>query len=113
MSLSKDDVMNAVAEMSVMDVVELIAMMEKKFGVTAAVAAAPMLVSETEAVEEQTEFSVILVAAGEKKVSAIKAVRSSTGLGLKEAKNEYPDRLFYNTNYFCHLLRHTGNQCKE
>jgi large subunit ribosomal protein L7/L12 len=87
MSLSKDDIMNAVAEMSVMDIVELITMMEKKFGVTAAIAAAPTSTSEAEIVEEQTEFNVVLISAGDKKVSAIKAVRSATGLGLKEAKN--------------------------
>ncbi len=88
MSLSKDDIINAVAEMSVMDVVELIAAMEKKFGVTAAVAVAAAPADGDEAVEaeEKTEFDVILVAPGDKKVSAIKAVRSATGLGLKEAK---------------------------
>jgi large subunit ribosomal protein L7/L12 len=89
MSLSKDDIINAVAEMSIMDVVELIAAMEEKFGVTAASAvavAAPAAGEEATEVEEKTEFDVILVAAGDKKVSAIKAVRSATGLGLKDAK---------------------------
>jgi len=87
MSITKDDIINAVAEMSVMDVVELISAMEEKFGVTAAVAAAgPAAGGDAGAAEEQTEFDVILVEAGEKKVNAIKAVRGATGLGLKEAK---------------------------
>ena len=88
MSITKDDIINAVAEMSVMDVVELISAMEEKFGVTAAVAAAgPAAGGDAGgAAEEQTEFDVILTSAGEKKVNAIKAVRSATGLGLKEAK---------------------------
>ncbi|MEY4588461.1 MAG: hypothetical protein RL497_537 [Pseudomonadota bacterium] len=86
MSLSKEDIINAIAEMSVKDVVELITAMEEKFGVSAAaavaVAAGPAVV-----VEEQTEFTVILASAGEKKVNVIKAVRELTGLGLKEAKD--------------------------
>jgi large subunit ribosomal protein L7/L12 len=89
MSLSKDDILNAIAEMSVMDVVELVEAMEEKFGVSAAaaVAAAPADGGgDVAAVEEQTEFDVIITAAGEKKVNAIKAVRAITGLGLKEAK---------------------------
>lgn len=90
MSITKDDIINAVADMSVMDVVELIAAMEEKFGVTAAAAvvagAAGGDAGAGDAAEEKTEFDVILVAAGEKKVNAIKAVRSATGLGLKEAK---------------------------
>lgn len=90
MSLSKDDILNAIAEMSVMDVVELVEAMEEKFGVTAAVAvaapAAGAAGSEADAAEEQTEFDVIITAPGEKKVSAIKVVRSITGLGLKDAK---------------------------
>ena len=89
MSLSKEDILNAVAEMSVMDVVELVSMMEEKFGVTAqaavAVAAAPAG-EEGAAAAEQTEFDVILSAVGDKKVNVIKAVRAITGLGLKEAK---------------------------
>lgn len=89
MALSKDDILNAVAAMSVMEVVELVKAMEEKFGVTAAsavavAAAAPAAVVE---VEEQTEFTVILAAAGEKKVNVIKAVRTVTSLGLKEAKD--------------------------
>ena len=87
MALSKDDILNAIAEMSVMDVVELVSAMEEKFGVSAAaavaVAAAPVA---AEAAEEKTEFDVILVDAGDKKVNVIKVVRAATGLGLKEAK---------------------------
>tara|TARA_B100000035_G_scaffold308667_1_gene313688 strand:- start:843 stop:1217 length:375 start_codon:yes stop_codon:yes gene_type:complete len=88
MSITKDDIINAVADMSVMDVVELIEAMEEKFGVTAAAAAVGGAagVDAGAAAEEKTEFDVILVEAGEKKVNAIKAVRGATGLGLKEAK---------------------------
>ena len=88
MSISKDDILNAIADMSVMDVVELIEAMEEKFGVTAAAAvAAPAAAAEGgAAAEEQTEFDVILTSIGEKKVGVIKAVRALTGLGLKEAK---------------------------
>lgn len=89
MALSKDDLLNAIAEMSVMEIVELIEAMEEKFGVTAAAAVAAPAAGggDAAAVEEaQTEFDVILKAAGEKKVNTIKAVRELTGLGLKEAK---------------------------
>jgi len=91
MALSKDDILNAIAEMSVMDIVELISAMEEKFGVTAAaaVAAAPVAAAGGDAGaagEEQTEFDVVLTAAGDKKVNVIKVVRAVTGLGLKEAK---------------------------
>lgn len=89
MALSKDDILNAVAEMSVMEVVELIEAMEEKFGVTAAaaVAAAPAAAADAGAAAvEQTEFDVVLAGIGEKKVNVIKAVRAITGLGLKEAK---------------------------
>ncbi len=89
MSLSKDDILNAIAEMSVMDVVDLVAAMEEKFGVSAAAAVAvagPAAADSGEAAAEQTEFDVILSAAGDKKVNAIKAVREITGLGLKDAK---------------------------
>ena len=91
MSVSKEDILNAVAEMSVMDVVELIAGMEEKFGVSAAAAvavAAPAVGGgdAAAAAEEKTEFDVTLASAGEKKVNVIKAVRAITGLGLKEAK---------------------------
>ena len=89
MALSKDDILNAIAEMSVMDVVELVEAMEEKFGVSAqaavAVAAAPAAGGEA-AAEEQTEFDVVLTSVGDKKVNVIKAVRAITGLGLKEAK---------------------------
>ena len=87
MALSKDDILNAIAEMSVMEVVELVEAMEEKFNVSAAaaVAAAPAAAA-AEAVEEQTEFDVVLTGPGEKKVNVIKAVRELTGLGLKEAK---------------------------
>jgi large subunit ribosomal protein L7/L12 len=90
MALSKEDILNAIAEMSVMDVVELVEAMEEKFGVSAqaavAVAAAPAG-EAAPAAEEQTEFDVILTATGEKKVNVIKAVRAITSLGLKEAKD--------------------------
>lgn len=90
MAVSKDDILDAIASMSVMDVVELIEAMEEKFGVTAAaaVAAAPAAGGDAAgAVEEQTEFDVMLTSFGEKKVGVIKAVRGLTGLGLKEAKD--------------------------
>ncbi len=90
MALSKDDILNAIADMSVMDVVELVSSMEEKFGVSAAaaVAAAPAAggADGAGAAEEQTEFEVVLTGIGEKKVTVIKAVRAITGLGLKEAK---------------------------
>ncbi|AHF69736.1 MULTISPECIES: 50S ribosomal protein L7/L12 [Pseudomonas] len=85
MSISQDDILNAVAEMSVLQVVELIKAFEEKFGVTAAAASAGPAVAAA-VVEEQTEFNVMLTEAGEKKVNVIKAVRELTGLGLKEAK---------------------------
>ncbi|MDX1492222.1 MAG: 50S ribosomal protein L7/L12 [Pseudohongiellaceae bacterium] len=90
MALSKDDILNAIAEMSVMDVVELVEAMEEKFGVSAAAAvavAAPAAGGEAAAAEEKTEFDIVLTAAGDKKVNVIKAVRGITGLGLKEAKD--------------------------
>ena len=89
MSLSKDDILNAIAEMSVMDVVELVEAMEEKFGVSAAaaVAAAPAAAGGDAGAEEvKDEFDVIITSPGEKKVNAIKVVRAITGLGLKEAK---------------------------
>ncbi|TNF88614.1 MAG: 50S ribosomal protein L7/L12 [Gammaproteobacteria bacterium] len=91
MALSKDDILNAIAEMSVMEVVELVQSMEEKFGVSAAaaVAAAPAAAGGDAggaAAEEKDEFDVILSSAGDKKVNVIKAVRAITGLGLKEAK---------------------------
>lgn len=88
--MSKEDILNAIAEMSVMEIVELIEAMEEKFGVTAAaaVAAAPAAAAGDAggAAEEKTEFDVILTAAGDKKVNVIKVVRAVTSLGLKEAK---------------------------
>ena len=86
MSISKDDILNAVAEMSVMDVVALIEAMEEKFGVSAAAAVAVAGDAGASA-EEQTEFDVVMTSFGEKKVAVIKAVRGATGLGLKEAKD--------------------------
>ena len=91
MALSNEDILNAIAEMSVMDVVELVSAMEEKFGVSAAaaVAAAPAAAAAGggEAAAEKTEFDVVLSAVGDKKVNVIKAVRGITGLGLKEAKD--------------------------
>ena len=93
MAIKKEDVLEAISSMSVLDLSELIKEMEEKFGVSAAsmaVAAAPVAAGAAAAAgavaEEQTEFTVILAAAGEKKVESIKAVRAITGLGLKEAK---------------------------
>ena len=84
MSVTKDQILDAIAEMSVMDVVALVEAIEEKFGVTAA--AAVVAGPAAEAAEEKTEFDVILTGAGANKVAAIKAVRGATGLGLKEAK---------------------------
>ena len=91
MAISKEDILDAIAEMSVMDVVALVEAMEEKFGVSAAAAvavAAPAAGGDAggAAAAEQTEFDVILASAGDKKVNVIKAVRAITGLGLKEAK---------------------------
>jgi ribosomal protein L7/L12 len=88
MAIAKEDILNAIAEMSVMDIVDLISAMEEKFGVTAAaaVAAAPVAAGPVVAAEEQTEFDVVLTDAGANKVAVIKVVRTVTGLGLKEAK---------------------------
>ena len=93
MAMSKEEVLEAISSMSVLDLSELIKEMEEKFGVSAAamaVAAAPAPgaggAASADSSEEQTEFTVILAAAGEKKVESIKAVRAITGLGLKEAK---------------------------
>jgi len=90
MAVSKDEILEAISNMSVMDVVELISDMEEKFGVSAAapvaVAAAPAAGGEA-AAEEKTEFDVVMTSFGENKVSVIKVVRALTGLGLKEAKD--------------------------
>lgn len=93
MATSKEDILKAIEEMSVMDLVDLISEIEEKFGVSAAaaVAAAPAAAAggevEGSAAEEKDEFEVILSAAGDQKVQVIKAVRAITGLGLKEAKD--------------------------
>ncbi len=88
MAVSKEDILETIAGMTVMDVVELITAMEEKFGVTAAVAAAPAAAAVAAApVEEKTEFDVVMSSFGEKKVEVIKVVRALTGLGLKEAKD--------------------------
>ncbi|NHB93541.1 50S ribosomal protein L7/L12 [Photorhabdus cinerea] len=86
MSITKEQILDKVATMSVMDVVELITAMEDKFGVSAAAAVA-VVAGAAEAVEEKTEFDVVLSAIGANKVAVIKAVRGATGLGLKEAKD--------------------------
>ena len=89
MAVSKDDILEAISNMSVMEVVELISDMEEKFGVSAAaaVAAAPAAGDAGgAAAEAQTEFDVVMTSFGDNKISAIKAVRGITGLGLKEAK---------------------------
>ena len=88
MALTKDDILNAIAEMPVMELVELIEAAEEKFGVeaTAAVAVAAGPAAGGEAAAEQTEFDVVLTGFGANKVAVIKAVRGATGLGLKEAK---------------------------
>ena len=85
MSLTNEQIIEAIGQKTVLEVVELIKAMEETFGVTAAVAAAGPAAAAA-VVEEQTEFNVMLVEAGEKKVNVIKAVRELTGLGLKEAK---------------------------
>lgn len=90
MAITKEDILSAVADMSVMDVCELVKMMEEKFGVSAAAAvavAAPAAGGAAAAAEEKTEFNVVLEAFGENKVNVIKVVRELTGLGLKEAKD--------------------------
>lgn len=91
MAVSKDDILESIANMSVMEVVDLISAMEEKFGVSAAAAvavAAPAAGgAEAAAVEEQTEFDVVMSSFGSNKVGVIKVVRAVTGLGLKEAKD--------------------------
>jgi len=91
MAVSKEQILDAIANMSVIDVVDLVKQMEDKFGVTAAapvaMAAAGAAPAAAAVVEEKTEFTVVLKAAGEKKVEVIKAVRAVTSLGLKEAKD--------------------------
>ncbi|THC41005.1 50S ribosomal protein L7/L12 [Massilia sp. Mn16-1_5] len=90
MAISKDDILNAVSEMSVMDLNELVKAFEEKFGVSAAAMAAPAAggaAAGAAAAEEQTEFNLVLTEVGSNKVGVIKAVREITGLGLKEAKD--------------------------
>jgi large subunit ribosomal protein L7/L12 len=91
MAVAKEEILETIGNMTVMEIVDLISAMEEKFGVSAAVAAAPVALvgagAETEAVEEKTEFDVIMTAFGDKKVNVIKVVRAITGLGLKEAKD--------------------------
>jgi len=86
MALSKEEILDAISEMSVIDIVDLISAMEEKFGVSAAAAVVAGGAAGGEAAAEQTEFDVILESAGGNKVAVIKAVRGATGLGLKEAK---------------------------
>ena len=88
MALSKDEILDAIANMSVMDVCNLVSAMEEKFGVSAAAAVAvagPAVAAE--AVEEKTEFNVVMTGFGENKIAVIKVIRAITGLGLKEAKD--------------------------
>jgi len=91
MAVSKEDILETISNMSVMDVVDLISAMEEKFGVTAAapvaVAAGPAAGADVAAAEEKTEFDVVLTSFGSQKVPVIKTVREITGLGLKEAKD--------------------------
>ena len=89
MAVSKDDILESISNMTVMEVVDLISQMEEKFGVTAAaaVAAAPAAAGGAAPAEEKDEFTIMLTAAGDKKINVIKEVRAITALGLKEAKD--------------------------
>lgn len=89
MAVSKEDILDTISKMTVLEIVDLISAMEEKFGVTAAaaVAAAPAAAAGAAAVEEKTEFNVIMTAFGDNKVNVIKVIRTITGLGLKEAKD--------------------------
>ena len=90
MAVSKEEILEAIANMSLIDITDLVKMMEDKFGVSAAApvaVAGPAAAAAAAPVEEKTEFTVVLKATGEKKVEVIKAVRAITGLGLKEAKD--------------------------
>jgi large subunit ribosomal protein L7/L12 len=89
MAISKDEILDAISNMTVLEVVDLISAMEEKFGVSAAapVAVAAVAGPAAAAVEEQTEFNVVMTSFGEKKVDVIKVIRTITGLGLKEAKD--------------------------
>jgi large subunit ribosomal protein L7/L12 len=88
MAVSKEDILDTISKMTVMEIVDLISAMEEKFGVTAAVAAAPVAAAGgAAAAEEKTEFNVIMTSFGDNKVNVIKVIRTITGLGLKEAKD--------------------------
>lgn len=87
MAVSKEDILEAVSNMTVMEIVDLISAMEEKFGVSAAAVAVAAPAAAAAPVEEQTEFDVIMTSFGENKVAVIKTVRAITGLGLKEAKD--------------------------
>jgi large subunit ribosomal protein L7/L12 len=89
MAVTKDEILDAISNMTVMEVVDLISAMEEKFGVSAAVAVAavPVAAAAAPAVEEKTEFDVVMTGFGENKVNVIKVIRAITGLGLKEAKD--------------------------
>ena len=87
MAITKEDILEAVGSMTVMDLNDLVKAFETKFGVSAASMAVAGPAAAAAAVEEQTEFTVMLLAAGDKKVEVIKVVRAATGLGLKEAKD--------------------------
>ena len=89
MALTNQEILDAIAEKSVMEIVDLISAMEEKFGVSAAaLAAAPAAAGDAPAAEEKDDFNVVLTGAGDKKVAVIKAVREIPGLGLKEAKDQ-------------------------
>ena len=89
MALGKDEILDAIAGMSVMDVCDLVSAMEEKFGVSAAAVAVagPAVAGDAAAAEEQTEFNVVMTSFGSNKIAVIKAIRAITGLGLKEAKD--------------------------
>jgi large subunit ribosomal protein L7/L12 len=87
MAVSKEEILDAISNMSVMDIVELVKSMEDKFGVSAAAVAVAAPAGAAAAVEEKTEFNVMLTKVGDNKINVIKAVREITGLGLKEAKD--------------------------
>lgn len=87
MAVSKEDILETISQMSVMDVVELIKSMEDKFGVSAAAVAVAAPAAAAAAVEEKTEFNAVLAKIGDNKINVIKVVREITGLGLKEAKD--------------------------
>lgn len=87
MALSKNDILEGIANLTVMEVVELVSAMEEKFGVSAAAVAVAAAPAAAAVVEEKDEFDIILASSGEKKVNVIKVVREITGLGLKEAKD--------------------------